>query len=130
MNKIIIASGPVIMEDGKVLLDIQGEDTYWKFCGGKTREGESLQETAARRAGEELGIGIEILDSNPFIFYVQKETPEGIIDVIAVHFLAKRIGEVVPGEGVKEWKWIPLENIAGENLAPSIIPALEYFKLI
>lgn len=38
MSKIIIASGPVIVEDGKVLLNKHGEDNFWKFCGGQAEE--------------------------------------------------------------------------------------------
>ena len=130
MNKIIIASGPVIVEDDKVLLDISGDDKFWKFCGGKTKETESLQETAIRRAQEELGIEIEILDENPFLLHTIKETPEGNSNVILVHYLAKRIGEIAPGEDIREWKWIPIKELENENLAPNIIPTLKHFKKI
>ena len=33
MPKIIIVSGPVIIENNKVLLNKHGEDNFWKFCG-------------------------------------------------------------------------------------------------
>lgn len=130
MNKIIIASGPVIVEDNNVLLDISGDDKFWKFCGGKTQESESLQETAIRRVDEELGIGIEILDENPFLLHTTKETPKDKIDIILVHYLAKRIGDISPGEDIKEWKWIPIEELENEDLAPNIIPTLDYFGFI
>jgi ADP-ribose pyrophosphatase YjhB (NUDIX family) len=130
MQKIIIASGPIIIEDNKVLLVIQGEDNFWKFCGGKTREGETLQETAARRANEELGIEIEILNEKPFIMHTTKETPEGKIDIILVHYLAKRVSEITSGTDIREWKWLPLENLEKENLAPNVIPTLRYFNFI
>jgi len=35
MLKIIIASGPVIVENNKVLLNQHGDTDFWKFCGGK-----------------------------------------------------------------------------------------------
>jgi 8-oxo-dGTP pyrophosphatase MutT (NUDIX family) len=130
MTKIIIASGPVIVEDHKVLLAIQGEDTFWKFCGGKTKDSETLQDTAQRRSREELGIEIKILDKNPFLLHTIKKTPEGNIDVILVHYLAKRIGEINPGSDIREWKWLPLEDLKNKNIAPNIIPALTHFKLI
>ncbi len=130
MEKIMIASGPVIVEEGKVLLDVQGEDNFWKFCGGKIKEGESLVDAAIRRSKEELGIEIEILDENPFLMHTQKDTPENMIDVILVHFLAKRIGEVQPGEDIREWKWIPLEDLEKENLAPNILPTLKHFGFV
>lgn len=130
MQKIIIASGPVIIEDNKILLDISGDDNFWKFCGGKMKDLENLQETAARRAQEELGIKIEILDENPFLLHTIKETPEGNIDVVLAHYLAKRIGEIVPGEDIREWKWIVIENLKNENLAPNILPTLKHFGFI
>jgi ADP-ribose pyrophosphatase YjhB (NUDIX family) len=129
MQKIIIASGPVIVEGEKVLLNQHGDTDFWKFCGGKIKDNETLIETAKRRAKEEMGINIEIIDKNPFITYTQKETPEGAIDVILVHYLAKRIGEIKPGKEIREWDWLDANNLPS-NLAPNILPALKYFELI
>lgn len=130
MNRIIIASGPVIVEDNKVLLDQHGDTTFWKFCGGRAENLESsLIEVAQNRAKEELGIGIEILSPEPFITYTQKETPEGILDVILVHFLAKRIGEVKPGAEIREWAWLDIHSLP-DNLAPNILPVLKHFGFI
>jgi 8-oxo-dGTP pyrophosphatase MutT (NUDIX family) len=127
MPKIIIASGPVIVEKKKVLVNKHGDTPFWKFCGGRPQENENLIETAKRRAREELGIEIEITDREPFIFHTQKETPEGKIDVILVHYNAKRVGEIKPGVDIAEWKWLPLEDLEKENLGPNIIPALVRF---
>lgn len=130
MPKIIIASGPLIVEDNKVLLDLQGEDDFWKFCGGKIKEGETLRETAKRRAKEEMGFEIEIIDEKPFLLHTTKETAEGKIDIILVHYLAKRIGEIAPGADIRHWKWIPFSELEKENLAPNILPTLKYFGFI
>jgi ADP-ribose pyrophosphatase YjhB (NUDIX family) len=129
MSKIIIASGPVIVENNKVLLDIQGDDNFWKFCGGKTKENESLKETTIRRSKEELGIDVEIINNDPFISYVEKETEQGKIDIILVHFLAKRIGEIKLGEDIREWNWFDVSNLP-ENIGPNILPALKHFGFI
>ena len=130
MEKLIIAYGPVVVQDEKVLLDISGDDDYWKFCGGKIIEGADLRETARKRAKEELGIDIKIQDSNPYIMYVMQEKEDGMYDVILVHWLADAEGEVVPGEMVKKWKWIPLSELDNYNLAPNIKPVLSYYKYI
>lgn len=129
MSKIIIASGPVIVEGGKVMLNQHGDTEFWKFCGGQVRDGEALLETAARRVKEEMGIDIKILDENPFITHAKKETPDGISDVILVHYLAQRIGDIKPGEEIRQWDWFDLRNLP-ENLAPNIIPALGHFKFL
>ncbi|OGI32767.1 MAG: hypothetical protein A2271_02175 [Candidatus Moranbacteria bacterium RIFOXYA12_FULL_35_19] len=126
MPKIIIASGPVIVENNKILLDQHGDTTFWKFCGGKIQGNESLVETAKKRVKEEMGIEIEILNEEPFLMHTKKETPEGNLDVILVHFLAKRIGEIIPGEDIRKWDWLDIENLP-QDLAPNILPALKHF---
>src|SRR3989339_372705 len=97
-SKIIIASGPVIVEDNKVLLDKDKKEDLWKFCGGKVSENNlDLINTAKKRAQEEMGITIEILDENPFVMYLKRNIQGELIDVLLVHYLAKRIDEINPG---------------------------------
>ncbi len=126
--KIITASGPVIVRDNKVLLDKSGDDDFWKFCGGKVSESENLKETAINRAKEELGIDIRFLDDKPFLMYTPKPGDEKI-DVLLVHYLADFEGEIFPGEIVKEWAWLDIDNLPSD-IAPNIIPTLEYFEFI
>jgi ADP-ribose pyrophosphatase YjhB (NUDIX family) len=130
MQKIIIASGPVIIENDKVLLDMHGEDDFWKFCGGRVREDEDLTQAAIGRAKEELGIDVEILDQQPFLMHVTKEKDRQKIDVVLVHFLAKAFGEIKPASEVREWRWIAFDELEKEKLAPNILPVLKYFKFI
>lgn len=129
MNKIIIASGPVIVKDGKVLLDIQGEDTFWKFCGGKVKENETLQQTAIRRAKEELGIDIKITNTEPYFFHTTKEKDVEVFDVILAHFPADFSGEIMTGVEVRQWQWHDIDNLP-EKIAPNIIPALKHFGFL
>lgn len=127
MAQIIIASGPVIVENNKVLLNQHGDTAFWKFCGGQVEDYETnLIENARREAREEMGIDIEILDENPFITFTRKEKDGVMIDIILVHFLAKRIGEITPGEDIRQWDWLDINNLP-ENLAPNIKPVLEHF---
>ncbi len=131
MEKIIIASGPVIVENDQVLLNQHGDTEFWKFCGGKVEDfSTDLIDNARREAKEEMGIDLEILDNNPFITYTSKEGKGEKIDVILDHYLAKRLGEIKPAEDIRKWDWVPLEKLNKENLAPNIIPALKYFGFI
>ena len=124
MTKIIIASGPVIVENDKVLLNKHGEDVFWKFCGGKVEDyNANLADNARREVKEEMGIDIELLDVRPYIMHVAK----GDMDIILVHFLSKRIGEIVPGADIREWNWFDISDLP-EDVAPNIKPVLEYFK--
>lgn len=129
MLKIIIASGPVIVENNKVLLNKHGEDDFWKFCGGRAEDDETnLRETAAREVAEEMGLAIEVLKDEPFFFYTEKEQAGGRVSVVLVHFLAKRLNEVVPGADIREWCWLDLADLdKTPDLAPNIKPALRHF---
>ncbi|OGI16468.1 MAG: hypothetical protein A2Z52_00780 [Candidatus Moranbacteria bacterium RBG_19FT_COMBO_42_6] len=127
MAKIIIASGPVIVENNKVLLNQHGDTSFWKFCGGRVEDFDTdLIENARREVKEEMGIEIAVLDESPFIMHTVKKTPEGNIDVILVHYLAERVGEIVPGPDIRKWDWFDLKNLP-ENLGPNILPALKHF---
>lgn len=126
MPKIIIASGPVIVEDNKVLLNNHGDTDFWKFCGGRVENyEENLIDAAKREVKEEMGIDITIADEEPFISFTRKDG----IDIILVHFLAQRVGEIKPSEDIREWNWFDINKLP-ENLGPNIIPALEHFGFI
>ena len=130
MSKIIIASGPVIVEDGKVLLNKHGEDNFWKFCGGRVEDDDfNLKIAAQREVKEEMGLEIEILDEVPYFFYTEKEKDGVIVSVILVHFLARRLEEIAPGADIREWKWINISDLDKEDLAPNIKPTLKHFGL-
>ena len=127
MPKIIIASGPVIVEDNNVLLNKHGDTPFWKFCGGRVEDYETnLIDNAKREVKEEMGIEIEILREEPFITFTRKKKDGEMIDIILVHFLAKRIGEVKPGEDIKAWDWLDINNLPND-LGPNILPALKHF---
>ena len=55
-----IASGPVIIRDGKVLLDKHGDDPFWKFPGVQVRDDESLHQAAIREADEQSALTVEL----------------------------------------------------------------------
>ena len=67
-----IASGPVIIQDGKVLVVKHGDDTGWKFPGGKVRDDASPRETAQREAKEELDI-VVALEGDPYVVAFTRE---------------------------------------------------------
>jgi ADP-ribose pyrophosphatase YjhB (NUDIX family) len=130
MQKIIIASGPVIVENNKVLLDKDYKEDLWKFCGGKVaKEDIDLISTAERRAKEEMGIEIEILNKKPFVMYLKREIDKELIDVLLVHYLARRTNEIDPGKKTRKWNWFDLDDLP-KNLGPNVIPTLKYYRFI
>ena len=69
-----IASGPVIIEDDKVLLNKEQKSwgiTPWMFPGGEVEEfDKSLEEACQREVGEEMGIKVEIIKPlKPIMLY-------------------------------------------------------------
>ena len=127
----IIASGPVIVENNKVLLNKDIKDNFWKFCGGRPQDLElDVKDTAIRRVKEEMGLDIKILNEVPYFFYTEKEKDGQKISIVLIHFLAKRLNEVTAGEGITDWRWFDLNNLDQENLAPNIIPTLKHFGFI
>lgn len=131
MPGIIVVAGPVLVEKGKVLLNKHGDTSFWKFCGGRVEDfSTTLEENARREAKEEVGIDLVFLDRPPLFLYTKKETPEGMVDVILVHFLAERRGEVLPGADIRACEWVNIQDLSKEELAPNILPALVHFGFL
>ena len=127
MANIIIASGSVIVENEAFLLIQEGDADFWKFCGGKVEDFDlDLWDTARREAQEEMGFEIEIINPEAYVMHTQKETASGNADVLLVHWLARRIGEIIPGD-IREWRFFTLQELASEKLAPNIMPTLRHF---
>lgn len=126
--KTIIASGPVIIERGKVLLNQHGTDGYWKFCGGRIESypkklpANFLEQQAAREVKEEMGIRIKIIGAlKPMMV---RKSDGGL--VLLIHFLAKRIGQIKPGADIIRWEWFNLNQLP-KNCAPNIKPVIKEY---
>ena len=125
--KITIASGPVIIEDGQVLLDKHGDNNFWKFPGGRLCDDNSPRDNARREAKEELGIAIE-LTSEPFVVVVERIETGVKNYVILIHYLAKRLtDQIIPGVDILQWAWHDVNNLPAD-CAENIRLAVEHFK--
>ena len=108
--EIIIASGPVIIEDNKVLLNKEQKDygiTPWLFPGGRVENfDQSLEETCQREVKEKMGIEIKIIKPlRTLLAHINDKT------YILVHYLAERVGEIKSGADVVEWNWHDINNL-------------------
>ncbi len=119
---IIVASGPVIIEDGKVLLNKHGDDSFWKFVGGRAEQTDiSLEEVAKREVMEEMGLAVDIIRPlKPMMI----DMPDKV--VILIHYLATRKGEITPGADIREWEWFDVHNLPAD-CAPNIAPVIEEY---
>jgi len=102
--------GCVIVDNDKVLLigakDDEGK-MFWSFPKGHQEAGESDTETAIRETKEEIGLDVEIVDTEPIItgHYVHNGTVWKEIRL----FIAKPIGGnfVLQEDEVELVKWVP-----------------------
>jgi len=129
-EKTIIASGPVIIEDGKVLLNKemkQTGETPWLFPGGEVEDFDiSLEQACQREAKEEMGIDVEILSVIKPMLVKRPETPDKM--AILIHYVAKRNGEISPAENIVDWGWFDIHALP-ENCAPNVYAVIqEYIK--
>lgn len=124
-----IASGPVIIEDNKVLLNKERKDfgiTPWMFPGGRVEDfSASLEDTCKREVKEEMGLEIEISKPlKPVMLY-----KDGAV-IILIHYLAKRKGEIAPGTDIEEWAWHDVNNLP-IDCAPNVYIVIEdYLKTV
>lgn len=126
----IIASGPVIIEeiDGRLCTLLnkhkktdKNPESRWQFCGGEMEDFDaSLEDTAKREVKEEMGIEIKI---EKLLDVMIRRRDDGSIAIL-VHYLAKRIGEIIPGSDIAEWGWFPLDKLPAD-CAPNIKPIIE-----
>ena len=104
-NQRIICSGPVIIENNKVLLvkekKTAGNITLWLFPGGKAEPNETDPiKICQREVKEELGIEIDIIKQLPTLEASSRHDN-----------LAKRIGDIKPGDNIIEWGWFDINNL-------------------
>lgn len=120
MNDLIIASGPVIIEDGKVLLNREQKEsgvTPWLFPGGKVEDLDlSLEEACKRETKEEMGIEVNII--RPLETLLIKR-PDADSHAVLVHYLATRQGTITKGEGIVEYGWFDINSLP-TNCAPNV----------
>ncbi len=125
-NQVVIASGPVIIKEGKVLLNKHGESSLWKFPGGDIYEASGNLETwAAKKVKEEMGLEIKIIRPlKPMVIWQEDEV------IILIHYLAELVNEEIKlANYIKEYQWIDINNLP-EDCSPNIKPVIEEYKKI
>jgi len=123
--KYIIASGPVIIEEGKLLVNKDDKDDFYKLPGGTIKEGiENLEKACHRETKEEINAEIEIIKPlHPMILWKNPQTSDKMC-IVLIHYLAKlkNKDEIRAIEPIKEFKWLDIEGIKQNKyyVAPNI----------
>ena len=124
-GKFIIASGPVIIEERKLLVNKDDKDDFYKLPGGTIKEGiENLEETCHREVKEENNAEIEIIRPlHPMILWKNPQTKEEMV-ILLIHYLAKLLNkeELRPIPPIKEVTWLDIEKMkqGKHHIAPNI----------
>jgi 8-oxo-dGTP diphosphatase len=110
IEEAIICSGPVIIENSKVLL-IKEQKSYgitpWFFPGGKIEGNETSEEACIRETREEVGLNIKILKQLPTLTDYDNKGNK----LILFHFLAKANGQITPGPTIAQWNWFDIKHL-------------------
>ena len=123
--KYIVASGPVIIEEGRLLVNKDDKDDFYKLPGGTIEEDvESLEEACHREVKEENNAEIDILKPlHPMILWKNPQTGEKMC-ILLIHYLAKlkNKDEIKPIPPIKDVKWLDIEEIkqGKHHVAPNI----------
>ena len=122
----IVASGPVIIENGRLLVIKEPKDDFYKIPGGRIEGEESLEETCLREFSEETGFRCRILkklstmrlDKNP-------QTGEPA-DIELHHYQCELVNSPKDYKlfkhGEHEVRWIKLNELVNDKypIAPNI----------
>lgn len=123
--KYIIASGPVIIERGKLLVNKDNKDDFYKLPGGTIEEGvESLEEACHREVKEENNGIIKIIKPlHPMILWKNPQTEQEMC-IVLIHYKAKLLNKknIKPVPPIQEVKWLSIKDIKANKypVAPNI----------
>jgi len=113
-GRYLVASGPVIIENGKLLVDKDDKDDFYKLPGGSIKEdSEDLEAACHRKVKEEINGEIEIIKPlHPKILWENPQTKEKMT-IVLVSYLAKlkNKDQIKPLPPTKEIKWLDLKDI-------------------
>lgn len=124
-GKFIVASGPVIIEKGKLLVNKDNKDDFYKLPGGTVEENiEDLEQACHRETKEENNAEIEIIRPlHPMILWQNPQTKEKMT-IVLIHYLAKLKNkeQIKPMPPIQEVKWLDIKEIkqGKHNIAPNI----------
>ena len=131
IKKSMIASGPIIIQNKKMLVVLDDKDPFLKFPGGSLFKGKTLKETCILETKLEIKCDIEIIkELEPMLLWHKPNTGEKI-PVVLIHWLAKLKEGQVPKKGkhTKKIIWID-SNYKGYKLAPNVQYFLKMLKTL
>ena len=130
-EKIIVASGPVIIENNKLLVVKDSKDDFYKFPVGTVEEQDNgdLKKTCKREFKEETNGEIKILEKLSTMVINKNPRTKEKMRIELHHYLSvlKNPNKLEPIFPVKEVKWLDIREIkqGKYNVAPNITYLIE-----
>ena len=123
-GKFIVASGPVIIENGKLLVNKDNKDDFYKLPGGTVELEDDLIKACHREVKEEINAKIKIIKPlNPMIIYKNPQTKKQQT-IILIHYQAKLLNKnkIKPIKPIKEIACLEIKKIKQNKyrVAPNI----------
>lgn len=120
----LIISGPVIIEEGKLLVTNDGKDDFYKIPGGKVREWDSLEQTCLRELQEETGFKCRIIKKLSTLRLDKKPGTNEKIKIELHHYQCQLITSVKTYapfyHNGHEVRWIKIDEFEKYSVAPNI----------
>ena len=125
--KAVIASGPIIVKNKKILVVLDDKDPFLKFPGGSIFKNKTLKDTCKIETKQEIKCDIEIIkELEPLMLWKKPHSGEEM-PVVLIHWLAKIKGIPRKGRHTKEIFWID-SRYKGYKLAPNVKYFLKKLK--
>jgi 8-oxo-dGTP diphosphatase len=116
VNREVRAGGGVVWRRGRRGLDVllihRPRYLDWSFPKGKAKAGESDEEAALREVEEEVGLRGRLGPELASTRYRDAKGRPKIVRYWAIE--APADAEPITGDGVDEWRWVPLDEAEAE----------------
>lgn len=118
-----VRAGCILIEDGRLALMERHRAGlhYFTFPGGGVDEGETHEQAAVREMEEELGIQVRIVRKVADVHFDGKLQVYFLVEKTGGEFgsgTGEEYGEFDPAHGTYRPIWMPLEEVAGNNVLP------------
>ena len=127
MVKYIIASGRVIIENGKLLVNKDNKDDFYKIPGGTMENyDKSLEDTCTREMEEENNRLIKIIRPlHSMMLRKNPQTGEEMV-ILLIHYEAKLLNknDLKPIAPIQEVIWLDIQEIKEEKY--NVVPNISY----
>lgn len=125
-----VCVGAVVVDDGRLLLIRRGRGPgagLWSVPGGRVEPGETVGEAVVRELAEETGLeGL----CGPLLGWVERISDEHHLVILDFVVDVLDPAEPVPGDDAAEAAWVPLEEVAEQELVDGMAEFLHEHGVI